>query len=157
MIRNHLVDLMINLEVAVYVQNIIDGKEVASSITVGVLSEDTARDIEELTGLKVYGNRITMDIDAVRHIENRHGIHGIQDHSMKDKNDIAKISYILNNYGKMELSENLSKKYKTSKNMFSPHIILSKTIDDIYYVIEAVSDSKAKTNHIVSMYKQKKK
>ena len=55
------------------------------------------------------------------------------------------------------LSQNRSSKYKTIANEPAQHIIVIKEMKDIYYVIEAVSDAKTSTNHIVSMYKQSKK
>lgn len=103
-------DNFVDQEVLAFVKKVYEGKYV-KPITVGFITEKEADQIEELTGLKVCGNRITLDRDAVVHIEKRHGAKGLSDHSMKD----------------------------------------------IYYVIEAVSDAKTSTNHIVSMYKQSKK
>lgn len=149
-------DNFVDQEVLAFVKKVYEGKYV-KPITVGFITEKEANQIEELTGLKVCGNRITLDRDAVVHIEKRHGAKGLSDHSMKDNKDIARISYILSNYDAIMLSQNRSSKYKTIANEPAPHIIVIKEMKDIYYVIEAVSDAKTSTNHIVSMYKQSKK
>ena len=57
-----------------------------------------AKKIKELTGKNVLGNRVVLDINAVKHIENRHGANGNQDHSMSDMNDIARIGYVISNF-----------------------------------------------------------
>lgn len=95
-----------------------------------------------------------MDADAIRHIEKRHGPNGEHDNCMQDREDIAKICYILSNYDSITLTENKSPKYKTKDNKPAPHIMITKRMDDTYYIIEAASDAKSKENHIVSMYKQ---
>lgn len=150
-------DKTIDLDVVAYVRDYLDGKEVSKSITVGFIAEREAQEIEKLTGLTVCGNRITMDKDALVHIIKRHGANGLSDHSMQDESDIAKISYILSNYDAIELGEGKSRKYKTILNEPAPHIVLSKKMDGIYYVVEAVTDAKSHTNHIVTMYKRKEK
>ena len=136
-----------------FINDVLTGTD-CRPITVGFVTELEAKTIKELTGIDVNGNRITMDADAIRHIEKRHGTNGIHDHSMQSKEDIAKICYILSNYDNIMSTETKSYKYRTKDNEPSPHIIIIKQMEDTYYVVEAVSDSKNKENHIVSMYKR---
>lgn len=145
-------DIKVDNDVLAFIDNVISGN-VCAPITVGFVTELESQIIENLTGLKVFGNRITMDADAIRHIIKRHGPNGIHDHSMQNMSDIAKICYILSNYDSIDIAENKSLKYKTKANAPAPHIIISKKIEETYYIIEAVSDAKSKENHIVSMYK----
>lgn len=49
-----------------------------------------------------------------------------------------------------------SKGYQDKNMKPAPKVIISKKIDGIAYVIEAVSDSKTKRNYIVSAYKKRK-
>jgi len=146
-------DTRVDNEVLEFVNNVLSGNN-CRPITVGFVTESEAKMIKELTRIDVNGNRITMDADAVSHIEKRHGINGEHDHCMQNKEDIAKICYILSNYDTITITNNKSSKYKTKENKPAPHIIISKQMEDIYYIIEAVSDAKNKENHIVSMYKQ---
>lgn len=147
-------DPRIDADVLLFINEVMSGNN-CRPITVGFVTEKEAETIKNLTGIDVTGNRITMDADAIRHIERRHGINGEHDHCMANKEDIAKICYILSNYDTIAIAENKSPKYKTRDNKPAPHIIITKQIDDTYYIIEAVSDAKSKENHIVSMYKQK--
>lgn len=135
-----------------YVKNVYDGKEITDPITVGFLTENAAKDIELLTGKKVYGNRIVLDSNTVIHIRNRHGENGIHDNSMKDIKDIARISYVLTNYDSMEFHNEFAQGYVDSKGKLAPKIIISKRINGTFYIIEAVCDTKKRRNYIVSAY-----
>lgn len=121
-------------------------------ITVGFLSEAAANEIQSLTGMAVFGNRILLDKNGVQHIEKRHGVHGEQDQSMKEVNDIARIGYVLANYDTIEFHNEYAQGYVDSNGHLAPKVIFSKRIDGTYYVIEACSDSKRKRNFIVSAY-----
>lgn len=125
-------------------------------ITVGFLTVSAAEKIKELTGKEVYGNRIVLDKNGLRHIIERHGIEGKQDDTMRDKKDIARIGYVLANFDKIEFNDEYSKGYQDKNMKPAPKVIISKKIDGIAYVIEAVSDSKTKRNYIVSAYKKRK-
>mgnify|MGYP004605320065 CR=1 FL=1 len=63
-------DNFVDQEVLAFVKKVYEGKYV-KPITVGFITEKEADQIEELTGLKVCGNRITLDRDAVVHIEKK--------------------------------------------------------------------------------------
>ena len=77
---------------------------------------------------------------------------------MADPEDLAKLEYILNDYDDIVLSN--SKKtgaYRNSDGSPAEKVMFSKRINGTYYVIEAVSDSKAKSLDIVSVYKSNPK
>ncbi len=143
---------VIDSEIVKYVKDVLEGKEKDEVLTVAFLTEKAIKDIKNLTGLDVTGNRVVLDANAVKHIEKRHGINGEQDCSMSDINDFAKIGYIVNNYDNIYFNNKYSQIYRTSNNEPAPKLLLSKEIDDIYYVVEAVSDSKKHQNYIVSAY-----
>lgn len=141
----------VDKEILYFVKDICSGREV-SSITVGFVSETMASDIFKLTGLNVTGNRIRLDESAVRHIINRHGASGVADSSMKDNEDIARMSYVLSNYDKIEWNGGTTSRLSTKNNTGAPCIKVTKRINGTYYVIEAISDSKKAICSIVSAY-----
>lgn len=61
-------------EVIAFVEDILTGREVINYVTVAFLSSRAAIKIKQLTGKNVAGNRVVLDINAVKHIANRHGI-----------------------------------------------------------------------------------
>ena len=141
----------IDSEIYDYVKKIYNGEKVPS-ITVGFLSDKAARKIEELTGKKVYGNRVILDDNGIIHIKKRHGENGEHDESMKNIEDIARIGYILANYDCIEFRNEYAQGYVDANGKLAPKVIISKKIDGTFYVIEAVSDAKKHKNYIVSAY-----
>ena len=141
----------IDLEIYDYVKKVYNGEK-ASSVTVGFLSDEAAGKIEELTGKKVYGNRVILDDNGIIHIKKRHGENGEQDESMKNIEDIARIGYILANYDCIEFRNEYAQGYVDANGKLAPKVIISKKIDGTFYVIEAVSDAKKHKNYIVSAY-----
>lgn len=141
----------IDSEIYDYVKKIYNGEKVPS-VTVGFLSDKAARKIEELTGKKVYGNRVILDDNGIIHIKKRHGENGKQDESMKNIEDIARIGYILANYDCIEFRNEYAQGYVDANGKLAPKVIISKKIDGTFYVIEAVSDAKKHKNYIVSAY-----
>ncbi len=91
----------IDEEILHFVNDILCGRDVIP-LTVGFLTDQASETIQELTGKKVQGNRIVLDPNAVNHIEHRHGPNGVQDHSMQNIEDIARIGYVLANYDLIE-------------------------------------------------------
>lgn len=138
-------------DVVTYINKIYNG-ELIPPITVGFLSDIAAIDIERLTGKKVYGNRIVLDSNGLIHIRNRHGENGIQDDSMKNIEDIARIGYILANYDNIEFHNEYAQGYVDSNGKLAPKVVIRKKIDGTFYVIEAVSDAKKNKNYIISAY-----
>ena len=62
-----------------FISDIQCGKDKLNYVTVAFISEKASEKIFELTGKRVAGNRVVLDKNAVRHIENRHGLNGKQD------------------------------------------------------------------------------
>lgn len=141
-------------DVLMYVNKELHGDK--DVVTVGFLTVSAAEKIKELTGKEVYGNRIVLDKNGLRHIIERHGIDGKQDDTMGDNKDIARIGYVLANYDNIEFNNEYAKGYQDKNMKPAPKVIISKKIDGTVYVIEAVSDSKTKKNYIISAYKKRK-
>jgi len=112
--------------------------------------------IRELTGIDCTGYEVTIDGDAIRHIEIRHGKNGEADQSMSDPEDVARIGWVAENFDDAELSKKKSRKYKNKDNSPASIVILKKRINGYYYVTEAVSDAKTKRIYIVGGYKNEK-
>lgn len=125
-------------------------------MTVAFLSMRAAKKIKELTGKNVLGNRVVLDINAVKHIENRHGANGNQDHSMSDMNDIARIGYVISNFDDITWNGETSYNHIDENGNPSPMVQFSKRIDGTIYVVQTVSEVKSKRNYIVTAYIKKK-
>lgn len=120
------------------------------------ISDRMAKDIEKIVGFSVkeYGNEISPS--SIRHINKEHGANGRSDRSMKDYHDLARLSYVINNYDNIREGK-ISEEYRNSDGSFAKTVELQKKIDDgFYYVVEAVPDAKNKTLHVVSAYINKK-
>lgn len=114
-------------------------------------------DIKRLTGVDVQGYEHWIRAEEIRHIWNRHGENGTADRTMKKPEDIACVGYIIENYDKIEPIKALSNRYKNADNSKAKEVAFQKKIgDDIWQVVEAVPDSKAKKLWILSAYKIKK-
>lgn len=135
-----------------FVEDVLAGREKLNYVTVAFLPESAADKIKELTGRDVSGYRVVLDINAVRHISNRHGKNGEQDHSMSDPDDVARMGYVIMNYDDIAFDGTVSTGYIDSEGKPSPLIRISKKIDGTYYVVEAVSTTKNKRNYIVTAF-----
>ena len=137
----------------------------ALPITVGYLSEKQRKEINKSLNKDktrswddfYFASRCVIDADAVRHIINRHGEQGSADSSMKDLRDIARMPYIIANFDEAEFFSIYSSEYMCADGRPAPQVVLKKRIDGTYYVIEAVTDSKANKSRIVSAYIDKSK
>lgn len=141
-----------------YVQDALSGKLPKKSYykISDTISDRMAKDIENIVGFSVkgYGNEISPG--SIRHINKEHGENGRTDHSMKDYHDLAKVSYVIDNYDNIKEGKR-SEEFKNSDGTYAKTVELQKKIDDgFYYVVEAVPDAKNKTLHIVSAYINKK-
>lgn len=144
-------------EVLEFVKSVMDGNDRMNYVTVAFLPESAARRIEQLTGKKVEGNRVVLDINAIRHICNRHGKNGAQDHSMEYIEDIARMGYVIMNYDDITYEGITTTGYLDEKGLPSPMIKFEKKIDGTFYVIETVNSSKRKKNYVVTAYISNKK
>ena len=139
-------------DVRSFVEDVIKGNDRLNYITVAFLSKEASQQIKEKTQKQVEGSRVVLDINAVRHILNRHGENGKQDSSMKDVNDIARIGYVIANFDSIDYDGITTTGYLDEKGDPSPMVKISKKIDGTYYVIEAVNSSKRKKNYVVTAY-----
>ena len=146
----------VDMDVKNFVEDTIDGVGKLNYVTVAFLSSDAAERIKELTGKNVAGNRVVLDVSAVKHIENRHGINGNQDQSMKDVRDIARIGYVISNYDEITWNGETSYNHIDENGKPSPMVQFSKRIDGTIYVVSTVSEVKSKRNYIVTAYINKK-
>lgn len=146
------------------VKNLKD-KNVASKLnhSLGDVDKRAMRDIEKLTGVNVSGYKHNINGSAVNHIEERHGINGVADSTMRNSEDVARIKYILENYDDVELAikpdgaPDSFSNYLNSDRTPSKGIKFSKSVNGTYYVVEAVPDSNSKRLQIVSAYMENKK
>lgn len=119
-----------------------------------------ANDIKKLLGLDIKADECIqkMTPSYLLHIEKRHGINGIADHSMKDINDYGEIATICEEYTNIEVG-NESKGLRNSDGTFAKKIVLSKDIEKgTMYVVEAVPILKNNFElQVVSAYIKAKK
>ena len=120
------------------------------------IKKETGKDID-LSGYELW-----IDGSAVEHIEKRHGKNGKADHSMKDREDIARIPWVANAADQAIVMKkdngefDMDSQYKNSDMSPSYKVKLSYKIGEAtYYVTECVPDSESKKMHIVSAYIEK--
>lgn len=135
-----------------FVNNVNSEQERLNYVTVAFLSPQAAARIRELTGKSVDGNRVVLDVSAVRHIKNRHGADGKQDHSMQNADDIARMGYVIMNYDDITYDGKTTSGYQDENGDPAPLVRFSKRIDGTYYVIETVSAAKSKRNYVVTAF-----
>lgn len=127
-----------------------------SAIVESVLSSELDIDID------VSDYTVNIDGSAIKHIEEKHGSNGTSDHSMENKEDVARIGWVVNNAdsGYIARTQNgnvdYSTHYKNRDGTLAPKIILEKFIGDGKFVVaECVPDTAAKKIHIISARKIK--
>lgn len=145
----------LDVDVKNFVNGVIVGNDCLNYITVAFLSSEAEKKIEELTSKHVEGTRVVLDVNAVKHIINRHGICGKQDNSMSNIDDIARIGYVIYNYDEIIYDGMTTPGYIDETGKAAPMLKISKKIDGIYYVVEAVNASKKKKNYVVTAYIKK--
>ena len=136
--------------------------------SLGKISSSHAKIIENVfskeLGIRIDASDYSINIDgsAIMHIEEKHGVEGSSDQSMKDKDDIARIGWVVNNadngyVARTQTGEiDYSYHYKNADGTPSPKIILEKNIgNDTFVVAECVPDRKSKVIHIISARKIK--
>ena len=147
----------IDIEVLEFVKGVLNGEDKLNYITVAFMTDLASKKIEELTGKRVEGSRVVLDINAIKHINNRHGSNGKQDHSMEHLEDIARMGYVIMNYDEISYDGVTTTGYLDEEGKAAPMVRISKRIDGTYYVVEAVNSSKKKRNYVVSAYIQPNK
>lgn len=108
--------------------------------------------ISKIVGFDVLGFKNIIEPSEIRHIIKEHGENGTSDKSMRDLHDLEKISYVIENWDRVELGKG-SKKYKNKDNSKAKTIVIQKKIEDnYYYVVEAVPNNARKNIYVVSAY-----
>lgn len=124
------------------------------------VSDRAVEDIKKLIGDDVIGYSHNLNSEGVKHTENRHGINGEHDHTMKNPDDFGRMEFILDNYDYVDFVYKNGKKkfaegYRGSNNKPAPLLAFAKKINGTYYVIEAVCENKHKKLWVVSAYTNK--
>ena len=132
-------------------------------VRLDAVSERAVSDLKSTVGVDATGYRHSIDGNALQHIEKRHGKNGEADHSMANENDIARISYVLDNYDEVRpvLDKNGEQKHSAvfcnADGSPAPIVLYSKRIDGTYYAAEAIPDAAAHELRVVSAYLAKNK
>lgn len=132
-------------------------------VRLDTVSERAVSDLKSTVGIDATGYRHSIDGNALQHIEKRHGKNGEADHSMANENDIARISYVLDNYDEVRpvLDKNGEQKHSAvfcnADGSPAPIVLYSKRIDGTYYAAEAIPDAAAHELRVVSAYLAKNK
>ena len=129
--------------------------------TIETQTDNAARAAAALTGVDTTGFSNVIKGNTVTHIDNRHGVNGIADHSMQNIEDFSRIGFVLDNFTNAEVvpaknvdseTAKLSREWRNSDNTHAPLIQFSMPVNGTYYVVEAVPDSNAHVMAVVSAY-----
>ena len=124
-------------------------------------TDNAARAAAALTGVDTTGFSNVIKGNTVTHIDNRHGVNGIADHSMQNIEDFSRIGFVLDNFTNAEVvpaknvdseTAKLSREWRNSDNTHAPLIQFSMPVNGTYYVVEAVPASNAHVMAVVSAY-----
>ena len=120
--------------------------------TVGQINGNLAKEISNIVGFDVDGFSILIEPSAITHMAKRHGKKGYADQSLADKNDIARMGYVLKNYDTVQKGNNKRPHRAHLDRHGNPAkmVEIRKRIDGEYVVFEAVPDTDAKAAYIVS-------
>ena len=120
--------------------------------TVGQINGNLAKEISNIVGFDVDGFSILIEPSAITHMAKRHGKKGYADQSLADKNNIARMGYVLKNYDTVQKGNNKRPHRAHLDRHGNPAkmVEIRKRIDGEYVVFEAVPDTDAKAAYIVS-------
>ena len=143
-----------------YVESVRNGTaKNAKPFLLKAVSDRAAKDIKNVTGVDVHGNKVVIEQRMVLHILKDHGENGTTDQSMRDVNDIARIQFVIDNYDSISHG-GTSKAYVTNKENgkhgLAQTVVFSKAVNGTYYVVEAVPETSKNTIYVVSAYMTKK-
>lgn len=129
--------------------------------TIETQTDNAARAAAALTGVDTTGFSNVIKGNTVTHIDNRHGVNGIADHSMQNIEDFSRIGFVLDNFTNAEVvpaksidseTAKLSREWRNSDNTHAPLVQFSMPVNGTYYVVEAVPASNAHVMAVVSAY-----
>ena len=128
-------------------------------VDLGIVSDTTAAEIQNITGINVKGFKVAIEARQIEHILKDHGKNGTTDRSMANPSDIAKIEFALEDYddirpaGKTQAYSHMV----NGRNRTADTVLYEKAIGEkAYYVVQAVPNTKAKTLYIVTAFIGKK-
>ena len=108
-----------------------------------------------LTGNDHSNGTFILQENAISHINKRHGVNGRADQSMADPKDIARITWILENFDEAMLGDEKSYRFPNADNTPSDIILLRKKVNGYYYIAEAAPVKDSGEIYILSAYKNK--
>ena len=124
------------------------------------ITPEIAQKIKNAIGVESNGFEVKIEPNRVQHIWIQHGENGIENQSMANRDDIARMKYVLENPD--DIVENDLKKYSATHRYPHPYlegkskgaksVKISKKVNGTYYIIEAVPESSTKTAFIVTAY-----
>lgn len=127
------------------------------------VSDKAAADIKKAVGVDATGFKTVIEARMVTHILQGHGENGTTDHSMANIDDIARMQFVIDNYDNIEdggKCKSYFESYVSRSGEVRQHtahtVVYSKKVNGVYYVVEAVPDTKRKTAYIISAYMSKK-
>jgi hypothetical protein len=130
------------------------GRDGGDFVSAGTLDDARANVLRQLTGVDYTGYSAVLTADALRHIQNRHGVNGAADQSMANIEDIARMKYVVENFDGAQLAGK-SPRFYNSDGSKADIVLLEKRVDGHYYVAEAAPDAKSKTLYVLSAYQNK--
>lgn len=129
--------------------------------TIETQTDNAVKAAAALTGVDTTGFENIIKGNTVTHIDNRHGVNGIADHSMQNIEDFSRIGFVLDNFTNAEVvpaksvdseTAKLSQEWRNSDNTHAPLVQFSMPVNGTYYVVEAVPASNAHVMAVVSAY-----
>lgn len=143
-----------------FANEIVNGNN-PGKIELNRVTQELGNDIETLLGWNPAGYKVVIEPKTGEHIRNEHGLgnyHGNNsaDYSMSDVNDFARLQYVIDNYDTVQFAGR-AKGYTesvpgTTLLRTAETIAIGKRVDSMYYVVEAVPDTKAKTVYLTSAF-----
>ena len=146
-----------------FAKEAIEGKRKPTEYyTVGKISDRQRKDIERLTGEKLYADKSIITAKSIKeHINTRHGEKGKANKTMSDMANYGIMNYVLENYDTAELAEkdgepDLSGELLDRNGKNAKQILFTKKIGVTYVVVEAITDGRKNNEiRITSMYTKK--
>ena len=133
-------------------------------ISLKPISEELGNDIAQILGWNPTGFKAELDAKQVRHLRQDHGLGGVKlahaaDMTMSDSNDVARIQYIIDTYDVVQFG-GLTRAYSEPRNDGTDRprraetIVIGKRVDSMFYVVEAIPNTAAKTVKFVTSFMQ---
>ena len=125
------------------------------------VSDDLANSAKNKLGIDISGEDVYINSNAFRHIENRHGLHGVANDSMSDLNDLARMGFVISNADTIEPlvqdgAQVFSKEFKIAQNSPAPLVLIKKKINGTYYCVVAATDGGWNRVWVVTSFINKK-